>query len=104
MGRGLFGDGVGMEAAVQLSLEWARYVHGERGSGHQDLMRTGTFWSGYQATGLFLEASAGVQDGRPRWGVTAGLTFRLPATLGFGLPNTTRLRELDWVKGLNGQR
>jgi hypothetical protein len=102
--RGLFGDGVGMEAAVQLSLEWARYVRGERYSEYRSLMYTGTFWSGYQATGLFLEASAGVQDGRARWGVTAGLTFRLPASVGFGVPDTTRLRELDWVKALNGQR
>ncbi|QRK12253.1 hypothetical protein JQX13_20770 [Archangium violaceum] len=101
--RGLFGDGAGVEAAARFSLEWARYVNGETGTEPKSLMRSGAFWAGYQATGVFIEASTGFQGTQPRWGVTAGLSFRVPASLGFGLPNTDRLRELDWVKKVNAR-
>ncbi|PTL76598.1 hypothetical protein [Vitiosangium sp. GDMCC 1.1324] len=102
--RALFGDGAGVEAALQHSVEWARYVDGVSGTGPESILRVANGWLGYQSTGLFLEVSAGVQGGQPRWGVCAGLTFRTPAAGGFGYVDADRLRKLDWVKKVNDSR
>ncbi|WP_257461510.1 hypothetical protein [Archangium lipolyticum] len=99
--RGLFGDGLGVELATRFSVEWARETHGSREE--RGLLFQYRGWSGFQGLGLFVEASAGVLGSEPRWGLTAGLSFRTPATLGVGLLDTRKARELDWVRKHNAR-
>jgi hypothetical protein len=100
--RGLLGDGVGVELATRFSVEWARETHGRR-EGPRALFNQYRWWRGFQGMGLFVEASAGVLGSEPRWGLTAGLSFRTPAALGLGFFDTQKVRELDWVRKLNAR-
>lgn len=99
--RGLFGDGVGVELATRFSVEWARETHG--GAGAPGLFNHYLWWRGFQGMGLFVEASAGVLGSEPRWGLTAGLSFRTPAAVGVGWFDADRARKLDWVREINAR-